>query len=64
MKRYTIYVPHAATAIIRGVSGDDSEDAINEVDAAPTLCSSCAEHFDINPDDANWEAAWAEREQS
>ena len=63
MNSYSIYIPHQATRIVRGVVAENVEDAIDSVVNLEfeTLCSTCSEHYDISAD-GDWDSAELERE--
>ena len=63
MNTYTVYVPHQATLIVRGVVAEHEEDAIDNVGNLQfePLCSTCAEHYDMF-NDGDWENAVAEED--
>ena len=65
MNTYTVYVPHPATLIVRGVVAENEEDAIDNAGNLQfeTLCSTCSEHYDISAD-GDWENADAEEDHA
>ena len=51
MNKYTVYVPYPTVRVVRGVMAEDEEAAIDRVqDPFESLCSSCAEYYDLVPD--------------
>ena len=60
MPKYTVRIPIPAEYIVRDIEADNPDEAIEQVEAVPSLCYSCSSGFDFGEGD--FDHATAEEE--